>query len=164
MFLFHGPSSRPWCFYFKQTTVSILKDIAKAINVNYTGTKKVLWEQICKLGNVHIVVGEGATSFTYSHVKAAEGSVSTWIILTNEAVLPIEGFDMAPSVEQGFSAPINKDNAIGAMQHNFCTALKDGIPWPVFGSKISEPMPTMPNGPTPPPLPIKEKGHPCKAA
>jgi hypothetical protein len=31
-------------FPVKQTTVSTLKDIAKAINVQYTGTKKVLWE------------------------------------------------------------------------------------------------------------------------
>jgi hypothetical protein len=62
----------------------------------------------------HIVVGEDATSFTYRPVKVAEGLVPMWIILTKETVPPIEGFSMATSAEQGFSAPTNKDNAVGA--------------------------------------------------
>ncbi len=103
------------------------------------------------------VVGVDATSFTYLCVRATEGFVLIWIILTKETVSPIKGFNVATGAEQGFIAPTNKDNSVGATQYQFCTALKDRIPWPLFGPKIPEPVPTMPNGPPPPPLPAKEK-------
>lgn len=64
-------------FPFKQTTLPTLKDIAKAINVQYTGTKKVIWEQILKSGSKLIVPAEDAALFAYRRVKAAAGSVPT---------------------------------------------------------------------------------------
>ena len=89
-------------FPFKQTTLPTLMDISKAIDMQYTGTKKVLWERICNSGNENIVVGEDATSFTYRRVKAADGSVPTWIILTKEIVPPVEGIDMATGAQIDF--------------------------------------------------------------
>ena len=62
-------------FPFKTTTVATLRDTAKAITLQYTGTKKVLWERIIKSGNSNIIVGEDTTTFTYHRVKAAKGSV-----------------------------------------------------------------------------------------
>jgi hypothetical protein len=149
-------------FPFKQTTLPMLKDIAKAINVQYTGTKKVIWEQILKSGSELIVPAEDDASFTYRHVKAATGSVPTWIILTPEIVPPIEGIDMATGAQRGFFGPTNKDNAVGATRNNFCTHVDDKIQRPVFGPKKPEPMPTD-TPPVTPPI-VNEKGCPSKLA
>ncbi len=115
-------------FPFKTTTVATLRDTAKAITLQYTGTKKVLWERIIKSGDSNIIVGEDTTTFTYHRVKAAEGSIPMWIILTPEIVPSVEGIDMATSAQRGFCAPTNKDNDVGVTRSNFCTSREDKIP------------------------------------
>ncbi len=46
-------------FPYKQMTLPTLRDVAKAINVQYFGTKKVIWDCICKSGSEFIVVNYG---------------------------------------------------------------------------------------------------------
>jgi hypothetical protein len=46
-------------FPFKQTTLPTLKDIAKAINVQYTGTKKVIDIPRSNNGTPGIAEGDG---------------------------------------------------------------------------------------------------------
>ena len=104
---------------YKPTTIASLRLVASALKIAASGTKKTLWDRICKCGNADITV-EDETTFTFRRVKAAEGSVPMWIILTPEIVPEVAGIDMATGAQHGFCAPTNKDNARGATRSNFC--------------------------------------------
>ncbi len=148
---------------FKKTTTKKLVEVAKEMEIQYMGTKKVLWERIVKSGHPFIVlVANDGLSFKFCHKKAPEGgSVPTWVILTPEPVPPISGMDMRTGAQIGFFGQTNPTNSEGAVRSNFCMGVSDWITRPTFGPKKQPPPPgassakeSIPN----------EKGHPSPEA
>ncbi len=144
---------------FKTTTTKKLVEVAKEMEIQYTGAKKVLWDWIVKAGHPLVVsVANNGLSFKFCHKKAPNGgSVPTWVILMPEPVLPILGMDMRMGAQIGFFGPTNPTNMEGAVQSNFCMGMGDWITLPTFGPKKQPPPPgassakeSIPN----------EKGHP----
>ena len=121
-------------FPFQTTMTKILQEIAKEISVQYTSAKKVLLNWIVKSGHSHIITtADDGQKFMFVHVRAAQGSMPTWIILTPEPAVPIKGIDMGMGAECGFFGPMNPNNSTGTMHSNFCMALGERISQPEFG-------------------------------
>ncbi len=57
--------------------------------------------------------------FEYHHVSVVGAKVPAWIILTPEAVPPVDSIDMGTSTQKGFFGPTNKENAVGGTRANF---------------------------------------------
>ncbi len=109
---------------FRTMAAKKLVEIAKELGMQYMGSKKVLWDQIIKLGHLHIVrFTHDGQSFILQQKKAAEGSVPTWVTLMPEVVSDVLGIDMQTGAEHGFFGPTNPNNAAGATCSNFCTCL-----------------------------------------
>jgi hypothetical protein len=64
----------------------------------------------------------GEDEFEYRHTSVVEAKVPTWIILTSEAVPPVNGIDMGTGAQQGFFGPTNKENAVGGTRANLLTS------------------------------------------
>ena len=104
---------------FRSTTTKTLQDIAREMGLQYTGTKKVLWDRITRSGHVGIVrTAKDGQSFTFRRLKATEGSVPSWIILALEPVPPVAGIDMTTGAQLGFFGPTNPTNSVGATRSN----------------------------------------------
>ncbi len=128
---------------FKKTTIKKLVEVAKKMEIQYMGTKKVLWERIVKSGHPLIVsVADDGLSIKICHKKAPEGgSVPTWVILTPEPVPPISGMDMRTGAQIGFFGPTDPTNPEGAVRSNFCMGVSDRITRPTFGPRKQPPLP-----------------------
>ncbi len=146
-------------FAFKTTMAKTLVEIAKEMGIQYTGTKKTVWDWIIRSGHVRIsFVADDGLSFTFQCMKPKEGSVPLWVILTPEHVPNVEGIDMKTGADCGFFGRTNPNNAEGATLSNFCTGL-DQIDRPVFDSKNPPPPPGASAPPQRPPQPPNEKGN-----
>jgi nucleoside diphosphate kinase len=154
---------------FKTTTASTMKDLAKEMGLQYTRTKKVLWDRIIKSGHLRIISSaDDGQSFMFRREKeVANPFVQRWITLTPEVVPEIEGMDMVTGAEREFFGPTNPNNAAGATRSNFCSGFGERISRPEFGPKKPPPPAVLssnhvPFGPPPPPS--YEKGHPSPEA
>ena len=95
-------------FPFKTTTANTLKELAKEMGVQYTGTKKVLWNRIIQSSHQSILrMADDGQSFTFRRKKAAEGSVPRWVVSMPEPVPSVTNIDMATGAERGFFGPMN---------------------------------------------------------
>ena len=157
-------------FSFKTTNAGTVKDLAKEMGLQYTGTKKILWERIVKSGHLCIILlTDDGQLFTFCRAKeVADPFVQRWITLTLEVVPEIEGVDMLTGSERGFFVSKNPSTAAGATHSNFCSRFRERIAQPEFGPKKPHPpVPSsngIPFGPLTPPAPTNEKGHPTAEA
>jgi hypothetical protein len=88
--------------------------------------------------------------------------VTTWIILTPEAVPSVDGIDMGTGAQKGFFGPTNKENAVGGTRVNFSTS--EHVELPMFEQKKPKKRRKADdtNNPNPPPT-TREDGHPSDA-
>jgi hypothetical protein len=136
------------------TTTKTLVGITKEIGLQYTRAKKVVWDRIIRFGHQRLLAADDGLSFTFQRVKAAEGSVPTWVILTPEREHGDR--DRAWILWSNKSDQYPRSNT----KKIFCTGNGDKISRSKFGPK-NPPPESVPCGPAPPP---NEKGNPSAAA
>jgi hypothetical protein len=135
----------------KKTTNADLKDICKALGLNSTGNKPVLFARIRDSGN-ELIDRIDDELFTYKKKQGEEdASLPRWVILNSEPAPAVPGFDMLRGAQEGFYGPTNQENAVGAPKFQYCCREEDKIRRPEFASKT-------------PDVQASEKGHISPAA
>ena len=112
------------------TNVKTLKAIALMVSVSTNGKKQLIFNRIRDSSAVTKVSED---EFEYRHASVVGAKVPTWIILTPEAVPPVDGIDMGTGAQKGFFGPTNKENAVGGTRANFLTS--EHVERPMFERK-----------------------------
>ena len=86
--------------------------------------------------------------------------IPRWIVLKPKDVPDVEGIDMAFGAEEGFFAPMNKENSVGGERVNFLT--NENLTRPEFGPK-KKGSKRRADDEMVPPSPVCEDGHPSPA-
>ena len=102
-----------------------LKDIVELVNIAQGRAKRALFDRIVMLGSG--VERDDKNTFKYSRpaVDGEMGDVGEvikpplWVELQGQPVTPVDGIDMATGASFGFYGPTNKENAMGAVCHNY---------------------------------------------
>ncbi len=66
---------------------------------------------------------------------AIDPNIPCWVLLNPEVPPPIPGINMATGAQDGFFGPTNKENASGAVWHNFITKESETLKRPQFAGK-----------------------------
>ena len=128
------------------------------MNVSQTGSKRIY----PGLKGVMTKIDENTFKYSRAITKVAVGrtrKLATWINLNLQAILQVDGVDMATGAIVGFFGSTNKENAEGAEHHNFLVG--EEIERPTFELKKKKAREEDEMAPTPP---VCEDGHPSDAA
>jgi len=87
----------------KTHTITDLKDLCKALNLNIGGNKATLFVQIRDCGSP-LIIPIDAESFVFKKKRDEEADLSLprWVILNPEPAPSIPGIDMLRGAEMGF--------------------------------------------------------------
>jgi len=140
------------------TNVKTLKAIAVMVSVSTNGKKQLLFNRIRDSSAVTKI---GEDEFEYRHASVVGAKVPTWIILTPEAVPPVDGIDMGTGAQKGFFGPTNKENAVGGTRANFLTS--EHVERPMFERKKQKKRKSNDANDSNNPPTTREDGHPSDA-
>ena len=135
----------------KTYTVSALKEICKALNLNSSGNKTAIFQRIRDSGNECIEQINDESFHFRKKVGEVDQSLPRWVILNPDPAPTVEGIDMLRGAKAGFFGPTNQENAVGAPKFQYCCREGEKIHRPEFASKT-------------PSVPVSEKGHISPAA
>jgi hypothetical protein len=89
-----------------------LKDIAALVNIVQGGAKHALFDRTATSGNRPAV--EGGMGEVGVAIKPP-----LWIELQGQLFTPVNGIDIATGASFGFYGPMNQENAIGWVRHDY---------------------------------------------
>ena len=122
----------------KKTTNAELKEICKALGLNSSGNKPVLFARIRDSGN-ELIEQMDDELFTYKRKKGeVDASLPRWVILNPDPAPSVPGIDMLRGAQEGFFGPTNQENAVGASKSQYCCREEEKIRRPEFASKTPD--------------------------
>jgi len=122
----------------KKTTNAETKEICKALCLNSSGNKPVLFARICDSGN-ELIEQMDDELFTYKRKKGeVDVSLPRWVILNPDPAPSVPGIDMLRGAQEGFFGPTNQENAVGASKSQYCCREEEKIRRPEFASKTPD--------------------------
>ena len=119
----------------KTYTVSVLKEIYKALTLNSSDNKTAIFQRIRDSGNECIEQINDKSFHFRKKVGEVDQSLPRWVILNPDPAPTVEGIDMLCGAEAGFFGPTNQENAVGAPKFQYCCREGEKIHRPEFASK-----------------------------
>jgi hypothetical protein len=106
---------------FKRITSVALKEVAVAVNVAQSRTKRAAFDRIVTSGSGVERVDQNTFKYSRPVAEGKTGDIRevfnppTWVTLLGEPVMPVDGVDMTTGASFGFYDPTNRENASGVV-------------------------------------------------